>query len=275
LQRGIMRPIKLLALDIDGTIVTDKKVLTPGVKNAIKAAAAKGCIITIITGRTRSEMIDIACELGITAPFATYNGAFIEDMNGKLWESSIPHKDVRAITDECLANGCMPVLFYEDGAVRIVDENNRDSGHPFYSKGDKRIRVDEAADLSVPKLILEHYRDSTRVDHILQWLGCTMGDRVTATRYDSNCLEVTHASTDKGKALVRICGMLGISPEYAMAIGDTQSDTRMIQAAGLGVCMANGDDMARAAADYICPSNEEDGAARAIEKFILNIDEGI
>ena len=82
-------------------------------------------------------------------------------------------------------------------------------------------------------------------------------------------LEITMATADKGNGMVKLGEYLGISPEEIMACGDSENDMAMIVAAGFGVAMANGTDEVKEAANYITDSNEEDGVAKVIEKFVL------
>ena len=214
---------KLLALDIDGTLVNSEGKITPRVKQAIRQAVDAGCHVMLATGRFYRGMIKIQEELGLTVPCMVYGGAQIVDNGKRLYEVSIDPQT----TYECMQWANEMGLYVQT----YEGDNYFFEKHTPYS------------DLYAKGIGIE-------------------GEEMPG-------MTSRNPKVNKGIALEFLCKHYGLKPENCIAIGDGTIDAPMIEYAGLGVAMENADDMTKSVANLICPSNDEDGVAYIIDKYIL------
>ena len=195
-------PIRLLAFDLDGTVLNDQKQLTPRTLAALTAAAERGVALVPATGRTAARFVP-------------------ENLRAYVLNTRQVVPDLRA---------------FIAGQARGIEKLT-----VFFLSEDERRRAwAEVAALGV--------------------------DVVSSLPLN---MEVNAAGVDKGAGLLALAGALGLSADALMAIGDGGNDTAMLRAAGLGVAMGNAFPEVKAAADFITADNNADGAARAVERFIL------
>jgi Cof subfamily protein (haloacid dehalogenase superfamily) len=164
------------------------------------------------------------------------------------------------------------VNLYDDEKI-YVDKANKWSD--YYKKFAKDVEIVEVGNLlnfdfeKTPKMVLIDERD--RLDLAVPHLKSVIDDDVNMFYSKKNFLEFTNRNATKGFALKFLADYWGIDRKNVMAIGDNYNDTSMIEYAGLGVCVANGEEEIKKTADYITLSNEEDGVAYVLNKFILDI----
>ncbi len=272
--------IKLILLDLDGTLLDSEKRLPEENKNALIRAAEKGVLIAPATGRYFGG---IPAEIR-ALPFIRYavlvNGAQVYDAkeDRTLHRAEIPLPLAMRVFDR-LDN--LPAIYdcYLDGAGYI----SRD----FYAKIDEyitdpiinrmirgmRTQVDDFKGYlaqrgqSLQKILMFFKDQAPRLEALRTLPG--EFPELAVTSAIANNIELNIASATKGNALTALCRHLGLDRSEVMAVGDGSNDASMLQAAGLGVAMANADPVTLAAADWVAPSNDECGAARAIERFCL------
>lgn len=272
------RNIKMIGLDMDGTLLTDKKELTAYTKNVLKNVMQEGVIVLPATGRPRcgipQELID---ELGVRYA-VTANGARILDLKEEkaLYEKIVPLDMVYRILDIFDQYDAIEEIYFE-GVGYIAEEFMR-RAEDFYDEP-AMVEYIVTTRKTVPNIrqkLKEENRGSDKVQGIfkhiedkqkaLEQLKEIPGIEVTGAL--KNNIEVNIAGVDKGEGLLRLGKILGIRQEEIMACGDGLNDISMLKAAGLGVAVANAEDEVKAAADYIAESNNEDGVAKAVEKFV-------
>ena len=271
-------PIRLIALDLDGTLLDTRKRLSDENRAALERAARAGIHIVPTTGRFFDGMPEAVKNLPFIRYAITINGAEVADRQTgeELYQSNIPL--ARALELMCYLD-TLPVIYdcYQDNAGWIsehlrakIDGMVKD---PHFRKmlHDLRKPVTE-----LKAFVSERGRDVQKIQffiptpelrlELLEKLPEMFPDLAISSSVSEN-IEVNAAGATKGKALLVLAERLGIPREGTMAFGDGLNDLSMLEAAGIGVAMENACVEAKAAADYITRSCDDHGVARAIEKF--------
>lgn len=270
--------IKLLIVDIDGTIAGKSNQVSNRVKKAIHAAQAKGVRVGIATGRMYKSALKFHQEIGADFPLIAYQGAWIQDpATGTTHRHlPVPVETARELIDYFEQSHLFDKLslhVYLDDRLYVRDINPDTelyigrSGIPAHPVGDlRKVLTDN------PTKILAMSEDINLIDSLLLDLRHRYPQEVLhITTSVPIFLEATQSGVNKGSAIDYIATkLLGISAENVLAIGDNFNDVEMIDYAGIGVAMGNAPDDVRAIADWVAPHIEADGVAAAIEKFILN-----
>mgnify|MGYP005783487163 CR=1 FL=1 len=273
--------IRLIAVDLDGTLLNSQKELTPRTKEALTRAAEKGVHIVPATGRTFGGVPEIVRSL----PFVRYgiciNGGSVWDaqIDGAIHTAEIPYERAEEIFDyveqfhtmyDCYVDGWgKSDRKFFDHLLDYVDEDVVKIIKATRSPVDDFRGYIRSLSHDIQKIIL-FFRDLEVHDRMIEKIRADLPDMAVTAALPCN-IELNNKDANKGAALRILCEHLGFGPEQAMAFGDGGNDQSMIETAGLGVVMANGVPELKAAADYITLSNDEDGVAAAIEKFVLNV----
>ncbi len=276
------KPFDLVVLDLDGTIIHPYRAtgITPRVIDTVDRVQATGVPVTIGTGRTLAYVRAHINHLGVTLPVITTQGALIGDpVSGHVvLEIDMPLEPARQLA-AWLDEDDRPAAFYfsdKQGGVHIIQ--NRLSVDPEFDeyalgKADRfhspLADLFAAADAHPPIkcIMVNDPRVEPDVEPLLQEM---FDSTLTITRTHEILVESTAPGVDKGEGLRRLCALLGISPQRVLAIGDSENDIPLLTAAGYGVAMGNAAPRVKAVADWVAPDIEEDGAAVAMEKLILN-----
>jgi Cof subfamily protein (haloacid dehalogenase superfamily) len=275
-------PIKLLALDIDGTLLTPHGEITPRNSAAINSARQSGVQIVLVTGRRFNSARELAQRIDMAAPLISHNGALTK--NVETLETLDYHPlDIgiaRAIID--FGRGCgvdMICCDDPDGLGKMVIEGVSDENKSLRRYLDKyRDSVSVVSDLleyvdHSPIQIMFSGRCDPMDDYAAR-LKAAMGQRIQLfkTRYraaDLTILDALSLTASKGASLETIAKKHGVARDEIMAVGDNHNDLTMLRYAGLGVVMANAEDELKRMGFASTSSNEEDGVAEAIERYIL------
>ncbi len=257
-------------MDLDGTLVADLHTIPARTQAAVKAAAERNVWVTIATGREYQVTKKFIHLLGLTAPIICYQGALIYE----------PEKD-HIIGSESLA---LPLAHQLIDLARLHQLTlNLYVDHKAYTEyltgpgralfgslGTPLLEVPDlkaAITVSPIKGLIYHRADEAGA--IVTELQAVFGDSLNVFRSLDTLIEITAPTVSKGRALATLADYYGIARQDVMAIGDQDNDIEMIAWAGLGVAMGNASPGAKAAADVIAPPVTEEGAAWAIERFIL------
>ncbi|WP_373526838.1 Cof-type HAD-IIB family hydrolase [Nostoc sp.] len=276
-HQAAAKDIKLLVLDIDGTIAGESNTVSKPVKQAIVAAQAQGIQIAIATGRMYCSALRFHQDIGSTLPLMAYQGAWIQDpITQKIhrhWAVSkeIAHQLIDYFEQPELRS-LLSVHFYINDQL-YVRELTRETQIYAERSGVIPIPVGDLrqALTNEPTKILALCDDT---DVINQLLGNLRRQYTPAELYLTTSVatffEATNASVNKGTAVRYLTeDLLGLQIANVMAIGDNFNDLEMLEYVGLGVAMGNAPAGVQAIAHWVAPSVEEDGAAVAIEKFLL------
>lgn len=290
-------PIRLLALDLDGTLLNSHGAISGTNRAALQHARANGVLVALVTGRRFRDARPIALELGLDVPLISHNGALTK--HARTLETVAAHLLPLAEAREVLATGRKlnhDAMVSDDaeGAGLLVYDYINPANHALkkYIEWANTIHGDEQARRSVIKVAsLEDYLTRAPI-HIAYSGGCQamlelgerlcaeLGDRVQVlyTLYptkDFALVDILNARASKGVGLADVAQRYGIRREEVMAIGDNHNDVEMLNFAGTPVVMANAEpELKSHARYYLTNSNDEHGVARAIERFILKAQAG-
>jgi Cof subfamily protein (haloacid dehalogenase superfamily) len=262
--------IKLLATDLDGTLVADLHTIPPRTQAAIKAAMARGVRVVIATGREYEITHKFSNALGLTTPIICYQGALIYDPSTgqTIAREGLSLPATYALIDAARALE-LALTLHVEGQVYI--ERLTPYGRAFFEDiGTQLVEVSDfkQALTSLPiKGLIVHPAAETKT--MAARLQAALGDNVNVFHSLDVLIEVTSPNVSKGHALQILAGRYGLAQNEVMAIGDQDNDAEMIAWAGLGVAMGNASPKAKAVAKVIAPPLSEEGAAWAIEHFIL------
>ncbi|MFN5954939.1 MAG: Cof-type HAD-IIB family hydrolase [Dolichospermum sp.] len=270
--------IKLLVLDIDGTITGHSNTLSVTVKEVIAAVQAKGIKVTIATGRMYCSALRFHREIGSTLPLIAYQGAWIQDPGNDKIHRHLPVS--REITQQLLEyfeqpdlRSLLSVHFYINDQLYVremtkeTDNYQQRCGVTAIPVGDLRQLLDHE-----PTKILALSEDANLTQQLLADLRFRYKPTdLYLTTSVPTFLEAANTHVNKGHAVRYLAEeMLGLESHHVMTIGDNFNDVEMLSYAGISVAMGNAPPEVQAIANWVAPSIELDGAAVAIEKFLLS-----
>ena len=263
---------KLVAIDMDGTLLNKSKAVSSKTLNALTEARKKGVHIVLSTGRILKSAERYWNELELSSPIIACNGAVISDENGNvIYKNPIGGELAKNVVEIAVKNNVY-FHFYNENTLfsniyvkEVIDyyaDRDWSINYEIFDNIDGLVKNN----INIYKfLMLDNDFNKLRVLHgELEKLN-----QIGLTKSGENNLEVMNNNVSKGIALDHLCGKLNIPRESVIAIGDNENDISMLQFAGLGVAMGNASDYVKSKADYVTLTNDEDGVANIIEKFIL------
>ncbi len=272
-------PIRLIALDLDGTLFNEDKLIPPHTLEVLRQAMEQGVVVIPATGRPATGLPQSLMTLTGLRYALTSNGAQVVELDTG-----------RSIVHFPIASSL---------AIRLVELLSRyDCLISFFSDGDRicfQGDVERIPDFLQPNMVKYVQSTSHPVPDLAQYLRSTgavvdkvnaffrdeaqrrrawqeleaLPDQVVVTSSLALNMEVNAPGVTKGRALLALAEHLGLTAQQVMACGDSGNDLEMIRAAGLGVAMANASPEILAAADAVTLSNQEEGVAAAVEKYVL------
>jgi Cof subfamily protein (haloacid dehalogenase superfamily) len=271
--------IKLIALDLDGTTLTSNRGLTKRTREAIENAVKRGVNVIIATGRAYSALPPEIFEVDGLRYIVTSNGANVRDIlkDEKIYSNCIDPLALEG-TVSLLKNYDFMLEVFIDGYAyveqRIYNNIHTMNFMPRHKEYIKETRKPVADLLG---FTLEHKGDieninvnfENQTDRSMMRVELATLENVTITTSFDHNLEVGGATTSKADAIKMLCKMFGIAEADVMACGDSPNDMEMLVSAGFPVAMENAKDELKAIAKHITASNDDDGVAIAIEKFVL------
>ncbi|MEQ8236966.1 MAG: Cof-type HAD-IIB family hydrolase [Syntrophomonadaceae bacterium] len=269
--------IKLVALDLDDTLLDPDLQISEICMQAIRQVKEKGIIVTISTGRMYSSARPYAMQLGLSVPLITYEGALVKHSHtGEvLYAQPVPTHLAREVMTYFKTAGIHFHSYYDD---RLVMERLTREGQAYARLAgvDLVIMPDlrSALDTNQAMKIMAISDQETSLLRMEQELRERYGAKLHITRSKRHFLEVMHPEADKSRALQVMAEHFGIERQEVMAIGDSYNDVEMIAWAGIGIAMANAFPVVKQKADFITSSNQEDGVAFALQRFILDKEQG-
>ncbi|MCS7059604.1 MAG: Cof-type HAD-IIB family hydrolase [Anaerolineae bacterium] len=267
--------IRLLAFDLDGTVLNDQFVISPRVKAAIQEAKARGAHVTIATGRPPAVTLPYAQQIGVTAPIICLQGGLVYDATAgrTLRHITLPHALACELVELEQIHPQWQAVVYVKGDMFMSAKRYDDQFYESLLGKDYSLHADVCDALAGgdPDKVL-FIIEPPDAAAILDVLGRLVGARASVVQSHARFVEVNPLGATKGAALAWLAEYLGVPRTSVMAIGDQDNDVSMIEWAGIGVAMSNGSPAARAAADWIAPSIHEDGVAVAIERYVLRTD---
>lgn len=262
--------IRLLAVDLDDTLLNEASEVSEANKQAIREAVARGVIVTIATGRMFESAQYFAKEIGLDVPLISYNGALVQSAISEevLMKRCLDEDAARAVLDLFREKGWYVQLYRNDKLY--VDTKTDDTRDYENRVKTKAVEIGKAF-YDDPKDILKMLAidDPDKLDFVEKTVQTTFAGKVFAPRSRPRLLEIVNAKVNKGEALRFVAEHFGVKRDEVMAIGDSNNDIAMVEYAGIGVAMGNATPRVKEAADVMTKSNAEDGVAAAIKQYIL------
>lgn len=267
--------IKLIAIDMDGTLLLPDHTISPAVKEAIAAARERGVNVVLTTGRPYAGVENYLRELHMNQPgdyCITYNGALVQ----------------KAADGSAVAQ---TPLSYDD--YRYLEQLSRDVGSHFHAldrttlytanRDISRYTVHESFVATIPLVFCEAEKmdpnmtflkvmmidEPEILDKAITRIPQEVKEKYTVLKSAPYFLEILDKRVTKGTGVKSLAEALNIKPEEVMAIGDQENDIAMLEYAGVGVAMENAIGSVKEVANFVTKTNLEDGVAYAIEKFVL------
>ncbi|MCF0235269.1 MAG: HAD family phosphatase [Bacteroidaceae bacterium] len=271
-------PYHMIVLDLDGTLTNAQKIITPRTLDALMRAQAAGLRVVLASGRPTHGIAPLADQLRL----GDYGGFVLSYNGGKIIDWA-----TRQVVYEQVLEADLPPQLYayaqREGLIivtysdtEIVTESEPDA----YLEEEMRINkmpvrrvdsfVEAVAQLGGTPTKCLMTGDPEHLVRLQTEMQAALSDRMEIFRSAPFFLELMPKGIDKALSLGRLLDHVGIAREACIACGDGFNDLSMIRFAGLGVAMANAEAEVRAAADHITASNEEDGVAEVVERFVLN-----
>ena len=272
--------IKMIGLDLDGTLLTDKKELTERTRKAVSSALEQGVVVLVATGRPWLGVPEELRNFPGMRYALTSNGArIIDTLENRVIDEHLLSPDLaKKALEICGKYDTLQEVYFDGQGYAPADKM---ACVEKYHKNPSMCEYMRKTRIPVKDIFELVEKENRGLDKV-QALFADMKERSQAWRElktDSGLelvgslkynIEINAAGVNKGTGLVNLGRLLGIRREEIMACGDGDNDEVMLREAGLGVAMANAEEQVKAAADYVTLSNEEDGVAAAIEKFVLS-----
>jgi len=266
--KPVRRP-RLLALDLDGTLLAPLQPIRPAVVAAVRAVQARGVRATLVTGRMFASARRYIDELGLDGPVICYQGAVIADAASGNFLREVPLGNVASVRAYDAAKSAGYHIQFYAGDRFYIEEHNRFADLYARISGSEPIVVP-----SLPEAFAE--RGSTKVNLVTDpevtpacfaLMQRTCGDVAYVTRSNPEFVELLDPRVDKGEALREVAALHGFGMEDVMAIGDSYNDIPLLRAAGFAVAMGSAPPELLAEADAVVGDVEHDGVAEAIARF--------
>ena len=265
---------KLIAVDLDGTLTNSRKEVTPRTRYALLEAQAQGKKVILASGRHPIGVYPIARDLRLDA----YGGYIMSFNGGKIIECATDRTIVRKLFPREYLPDIMGVL--KDSNITVITWDDRriyadskSNDHTYVERDEMKMEMGTAPDfLAAIKFDINNILLAGEPDELDEY------QKLLTKRYDGLLeiyksapyfLELMPFGVSKGSMLPLLLEKLGVSRDELIAFGDHYNDMTMIGYAGMGVAMANGEPEIKKIANYVCPSNDEDGIADTLQKFVL------
>lgn len=257
--------IRLICIDIDGTLLDSSHRIPPENQEAVRYAAERGIVISLLTARPPDATIPIQRELGISGPLAFYGGGLLEYQGKRLCDRRVSSQTAELLIQKCAACG-IHLSIYRDKEWYIA-QNDMWSRQEASITGmiptctELKALVADWGNQGAHKLLcMGEPEQLNKLSRSLEKQSLS----VQMIRSKETYLEIIPEGGGKAEAMMLLCNELGITSFQVMALGDHDLDVSMLRAAGFGVAMANSSAAARNAARYHTDSNDNAGVAKAI-----------
>jgi Cof subfamily protein (haloacid dehalogenase superfamily) len=266
------RPVKCAAVisDVDGTLVTNDKILTAATKAAAAELRSSGIMFSIVSSRPPRGMLPVMNALGIDAPVAGFNGGVVAGpdlavMSAHLLSPVVARRTVTMLdaqgVDIWIFSGEDWLLRRPDGPYVGLEQRTVAFG--------PTIVDDFGPALDAVAKIVGVSADFAALERCEGELRTALGQQACVVRSQPYYLDVTHPLANKGDAVTTLAKLMDVPLARVVVIGDGHNDVAMFARAGLSIAMGNASPEVQRAADVVVGSNSDDGFAQAIEQFVL------
>jgi Cof subfamily protein (haloacid dehalogenase superfamily) len=263
--------IKLVAIDLDDTLLDSRHRIPPSCITAIQRVKAQGVNIILATGRMFRAALPYAEQLELDLPLITYQGALVKNSSsGNVWyERPISSGLALELIDLLELYGVDYHIYcndqiYSKKMMPVLQTHSRITGIDPIITQDILGLISRTPPLEIMAVL----KDGVQLEALAAVLRERYGPALHLTPFKYNTLEIMDKHATKAKALAAVAAALRIEPQEVMAIGDSHNDLPMIKWAGTGVAVGNAHPQVKEAADFVTGSNDEAGVIQALEKFI-------
>ena len=263
--------IKMLVLDIDGTIIKKDFTYSQALKDSLLKLQDNGVKVVIATGRMHHGAVPLIKELGLNTPAVSYQGGMVrnwQENDDILYSKRMSAQQAKKVIDYFRSQNVHINAYSQD---KLFVEQDDELIKEYVTNRYVQYHVlDDLEKLDLSKLnkLLGIEPDPKKMEKVVLGLSEMFKDELFIVKSMHHYCEVTHPEATKGKAIEFLCKYWNIDISETMAIGDNDNDIDMIKTAHIGVAMGNGTPNLKAAADFVTKSVEDDGVVYAIEKFI-------
>ncbi len=262
-------PVKIVLADVDGTLVTQEKVLTERAIAAVGRLREAGIAFAVTSGRPPRGMSMLVAPLALTTPISAFNGGLIVEPDMSVIEQRTIAEEIVPDAIELLGEQGLDAWLYS-GADWLV----RDPKAPHVDREAKTVQFEPKVVKSFDGVkdvakIVGISDDHDRVDAANAKAREKFGKHVSAAQSQPYYLDITHPLANKGEVVSYLSKHLDISPEQFVTIGDMPNDVLMFARSGVSIAMGNSDREVQRAARHVTASNEDEGFAKAMERFVL------
>ncbi|WDF82862.1 Cof-type HAD-IIB family hydrolase [Lacticaseibacillus pabuli] len=267
--------IKLVCIDIDDTLLNSKRVVMPTTRDAITAAIAAGVHVALCSGRPLAGVRPFLNELGMTRDdqyVITFNGAVVESVTGRVLHNKRLPENAYATLAAYAREHNLPFNIVDADSTIITPDRDIDAFTVVQAaENSAGLLVRDVGDLATDVVPIKGIfcGDEAMLDAAEDDVRATLGADYAVIRAGRNFIELMAPGVDKGSGVAQLAAHLGINPDEIMALGDEGNDIAMFDYVGLAVAMGNGSDEAKAHANVVTASNDDDGLALALKKYVL------
>ena len=262
--------ISLVLADVDGTLVTREKILTERAIRAVQALRERGIRFAVTSGRPPKGMGMLIEPLGITEPIAGFNGGLFVHPDLSIIEAKTLPREAAEKTVEVLRDHKVDVWVYSGEDWLVPDAKGPHVDREQWTvKFAPRVTGDFGAALDSAVKIVGVSDDLELMKKVERDAQEALGDSASAARSQPYYLDVTHPQANKGGVVTSLERMLGVKASEIATLGDQPNDVLMFRRSGLSIAMGQSSDEVKQAATYVSDSSEEEGFAKAIERYVL------
>jgi Cof subfamily protein (haloacid dehalogenase superfamily) len=264
------KPIRLIATDIDGTLLNSRHEISPRNEQALRRAMQQGVQVVLATGKTYLSGVGIIRQLGLTTPGVYVQGLAICGPDGSVLHSQTLNPDVVQHVASLAEVEDIAIVGYEGSRLMMPDDNDYAKALTQHHEPQPEIvgplsRL--AGAVAFNKLIV--MCEPENMPELRQKVSQHVNGSAGIVLSSPFLLEIVPLGTSKGAGLAWLLDYLGVPADEVLALGDAENDVEMLQMAGVGAAMGNAMSVVKDAADIIVASNDDDGLAEAVERFVL------
>ena len=262
--------IKAIALDLDGTLLTDDKRISETNKRILKEFERKGTKIFLVTGRTYVSAKPFADELGLNSIIITYNGAKVVDCKNDriLYEEPLEEQYVKMII-KLAKDHNIHVNLYQDNKWYVEDPERLESIKYAEHTGLTPVKkdFDSFDDYAMTKITIQDMANSDVFNELCNEIAKEFAGKVYTAKSQDYLFEILNKNVNKGVVLRKILKSEGIDMEDCVAFGDALNDLEMLMEAGYGVAMGNSSLNVKNRVRYVTDTNQNNGVAKFLKKY--------
>jgi Cof subfamily protein (haloacid dehalogenase superfamily) len=266
-----MSNFKLVAIDLDGTLLNDHHELTLRNRKTIQNVLDRGVQVTLVTGRVFKSAVFYADELGLESPLVLCNGALIKNRDAQvLYAARLAMAITRKILQFAELNKIYAKVYIED-VLFVKEENEEARDFAKTHRIDCKAIGELSSHIMAEPYLIVFRGQSERITELARQVESEFGENVSMTQSFPTSLEIMAARVSKREALIGVAKRFQIAREAVLAIGNSLNDLEMLEWAGQGMAMANSYALLKERWSTVSLyDNNHDGVARILEEYVLN-----